>query len=78
MGGRASKQRKGKLKLEITNPKQIRTVDRMKKRGFITDYILLRNFNPAVHMSRVVNGLKRYAEVTVDGLVNGRVEMAFT
>jgi hypothetical protein len=63
--------------MEVTNPKQIRTVDRMKKRGFAVDYTILRSFNPAVHMSRVVNGLKRYAEVTVDGLVNGRAEMAF-
>ena len=50
----------------------------MKKRGFVTDYIIRRNFNPAVHMSRIANGIKRYVEVTIDGLVNGRDAMAFT
>ncbi len=62
----------------INNPKQIRSVDRMVKRGFVIDYTVRRNFNPVVHMSRVLNGLKRFAEVTVDGLVNGRDAMVFT
>jgi hypothetical protein len=64
--------------MQVTNPKQMRAVDRMKKRGFVTDYIIRRNFNPAVHMSRIANGIKRYVEVTIDGLVNGRDAMAFT
>jgi hypothetical protein len=65
------------MNMKVTNPKQLRAIDRMTKRGFKIDYTILRNFNPAVHMSRAVDGLKRYAEVTVDGLVNGRDSMAF-
>ncbi len=61
----------------VSNPKQIRSIDRMQKRGFVSDYTTLRNFNPVVHMQRVLNGIKRYAEVTVDGAVNGRDVMAF-
>lgn len=62
---------------KVNAPNQIRSVDRMKKRGFVTDYLTMRNFNPVVHMSRILNGLKRYAEVTVDGRVNGRDVMVF-
>lgn len=64
--------------MQIENPKQIRAVDQMTKRGFVTDYVTRRNFNPAVHMTRIANGIKRFAEVTVDGMVNGRPAMAFT
>lgn len=62
---------------QVSNPKQVRAIDRMVKRGFVVDYTILRNFNPAVHMTRVANGIKRFAEVSVDGMVNGRPEMAF-
>lgn len=63
--------------MTIENPKQIRTVDRMKKRGFAADYVAIQSFNPVVYMSRIANGIKRYAQVTVDGMVNGRDAMAF-
>ena len=62
---------------QITNPKQIRSIDRMKKRGFVVDYTWMRDFNPVVHMARVLNGLKRYAQVTADGMVNGMPEGVF-
>lgn len=61
----------------VTNPKQIRSVDRMIKRGFAVDYMRMRDFNPVVHMARVLNGLKRYAEVSVNGYVNGMPEGVF-
>lgn len=61
----------------VSNPKQIRSIDRMIKRGFVSDYTILRNFNPVVHMSRIVNNIKRFAEVTVDGMVNGCDERMF-
>lgn len=63
--------------MKVENPKQIRTVDRMKKRGFVADYVTVRSFNPVVCMSRIANGIKRYAQVTVDGMVNGRDAMIF-
>lgn len=63
--------------MNIEAPKQIRTVDRMIKRGFAVDYMARRGFNPCVYMSRVVSGIKRYAQVTVDGMVNGRQEAVF-
>jgi hypothetical protein len=49
----------------------------MKKRGFVVDYTWMRDFNPVVHMARVLNGLKRYAQVTADGMVNGMPEGVF-
>jgi hypothetical protein len=64
--------------MQISNPKQIRAIDRMQKRGFAMDYVVRRSFNPVAHMSRMANGIKRYVQVTVDGMVNGRDAMAFT
>ena len=64
-------------KMNMTNPNQLRSVDRMIKRGFKIDYTRVRDFKPIAMMSRVLNNAKRYVEVTADGLVNGQPEGVF-
>jgi hypothetical protein len=54
-------------------PKQLIAVDRMKKNGFAVDYTA----KAIVYMSGWIAGMKRYVQVSVDGLVNGQPAMAY-
>jgi len=59
--------------MKYQEPKQLIAVNRMRKKGFAVDYTA----RAVVYMSAVFNGLKRYIQVTADGLVNGQPAMAY-